>query len=255
MRLRCKAWNEAVGEAAQKIDTANYENVLLELFGRAVAHDAGIVARYAQDSPVDVLYFHGLPHSIVDLFRRKYYHMDPFTAWWRDGGRVGVVPQSLIVPSRRHDPYSSLFQRKAGISDELALFLPVTDGKSIGLFLERRKGRFTRGEIVTAQLVFPAIAGLYLAHRRVAPSLQERNLARGLPTRPLPKISDALSNRERQVVELVLQGYPNSAIAHKLEISSGTVRNHRLSIYRKLDITSERELFLRYVELLSGVDS
>jgi DNA-binding CsgD family transcriptional regulator len=67
----------------------------------------------------------------------------------------------------------------------------------------------------------------------------------------LPSISDALSQREREIVDLVLLGYPNSVIARKLSISRGTVRNHRLSIYRKLDITSERELFLRYVDLLS----
>jgi DNA-binding CsgD family transcriptional regulator len=251
MRLSPKAWNDAIGEAAQKIGEAGYELVLLELFGQVVAHDATIVARYSRNAPVDVVFFKGLPPPIVDLFRREYYQTDPFTAWWREAGRPGVVPQSLIVPSRRHDPYSSLFQRKAGISDEMALFLPAKSGSSTGLFLERRKGRFTLDEIAAAEIAFPAIAGLYIARCSLAPRTEQAGATPEIPARPLPSISDALSQREREIVDLVLLGYPNSVIARKLSISRGTVRNHRLSIYRKLDITSERELFLRYVDLLS----
>ena len=59
-----------------------------------------------------------------------------------------------------------------------------------------------------------------------------------------------LSNRERQLVGLILAGYPTALIARRLSISVGTVKNHRLRIYRKLDITTERELFLQYFEQL-----
>jgi hypothetical protein len=77
MRLSPKAWNDAIGEAAQKIGEAGYELVLLELFGQVVAHDATIVARYSTNAPVDVVFFKGLPPPIVDLFRREYYQTDP----------------------------------------------------------------------------------------------------------------------------------------------------------------------------------
>lgn len=53
----------------------------------------------------------------------------------------------------------------------------------------------------------------------------------------------ALTDREGDVIYLALLGYPNALIAGKLAISGGTVRNHKYSIYNKLDITSERELF------------
>jgi DNA-binding CsgD family transcriptional regulator len=251
-----KAWHKAVGEAAQQIGSPDFERVLLGLFGRAVSHDAVILAHYSANAPVDVIYFQGLSHPVVDLFRREFYHMDPFTIWWRDKGRPGVVPQSMIVPNRRHDPYSSLFQRKAGISDEMAMFLPPIAGMCAGLFLERRRGRFTSDEIATAETIYPAVEGLYLAHCRIAPAREQGNTSPIVAkTRPLPDISDALSQREREIVELVLLGFPNVQIARKLSISPGTVRNHRLNIYRKLDITSERELFLRYVDLLSNLNT
>lgn len=60
----------------------------------------------------------------------------------------------------------------------------------------------------------------------------------------------ALTDREVQIVKLVLQGFPTFEIARRLKITVGTVKNHRRRLYQKLDITSERELFLLYLQSL-----
>jgi DNA-binding CsgD family transcriptional regulator len=59
-----------------------------------------------------------------------------------------------------------------------------------------------------------------------------------------------LTQRERQIVELTLEGHPIASIAERLGVKRGTIKNHRLRLYQKLDITTERELFLTYVEHL-----
>lgn len=56
-----------------------------------------------------------------------------------------------------------------------------------------------------------------------------------------------LTARELDVVSLILKGYPTLSIAQRLGLSRGTVKNHRRRIYDKLDITTERELFLAYI--------
>jgi len=61
-----------------------------------------------------------------------------------------------------------------------------------------------------------------------------------------------LTPRERDVVKHILAGYPTSLIAERLGLSRGTVKNHRRRIYQKLDITTERELFLMYIETALG---
>ena len=53
---------------------------------------------------------------------------------------------------------------------------------------------------------------------------------------------------------LVLEGHPSATIAKRLGIGRGTVKNHRRRLYDKLDITTERELFLRYLEWLAQSD-
>ncbi|MGX5668261.1 helix-turn-helix domain-containing protein [Rhizobium daejeonense] len=51
-----------------------------------------------------------------------------------------------------------------------------------------------------------------------------------------------LTERQQQILVLSLQGHPNASIAEKLRITVGGVKNHKLRLYEKLDITSEREL-------------
>ena len=54
--------------------------------------------------------------------------------------------------------------------------------------------------------------------------------------------SDELTNREKEVAQLALEGNRNKEIAKKLSISVGTVENHMTNIYRKLNIESRKEL-------------
>lgn len=57
------------------------------------------------------------------------------------------------------------------------------------------------------------------------------------------KIYNALSEREIDIVNAVLEGLSYKLIADKLYISIDTVRTHIKSIYKKLKINSKSELF------------
>jgi NarL family two-component system response regulator LiaR len=53
---------------------------------------------------------------------------------------------------------------------------------------------------------------------------------------------DLLTAREADVLELLQQGYTNAEIAHELSIGVETVRTHARNIYRKLGISTRRDL-------------
>ncbi len=75
------------------------------------------------------------------------------------------------------------------------------------------------------------------------------------PRAVVDRFGRELTPREKQIVGLVLEGHPSVAIARRLGIGRGTVKNHRRRLYDKLDITSERELFLLYLEWLSQIEA
>lgn len=55
-----------------------------------------------------------------------------------------------------------------------------------------------------------------------------------------------LSTREREVLELVAQGWTNQQIAERLFLSPITVRNHVSHILTKLQLTDRRQVMLRF---------
>ena len=54
-----------------------------------------------------------------------------------------------------------------------------------------------------------------------------------------------LTQREREVIQLLVEGYPNKSVAQRLDLSVKTVETHRAAIMRKLEIHSTAGL-VRY---------
>jgi DNA-binding NarL/FixJ family response regulator len=57
---------------------------------------------------------------------------------------------------------------------------------------------------------------------------------------------EVLSPREREILELLAQGFPNKEIAHRVGVSDGTVRWHLRHVYDKLHVRSRTEAALKF---------
>jgi DNA-binding NarL/FixJ family response regulator len=53
-----------------------------------------------------------------------------------------------------------------------------------------------------------------------------------------------MTDREKQVVELICKGMKNKGIAEKLFITETTVRHHLTSVFNKLEVQSRLELVI-----------
>ena len=61
-----------------------------------------------------------------------------------------------------------------------------------------------------------------------------------------------LSPREREILELLTQGFPNKQIADRLGLSDGTVRWHLRHVYNKLHVRSRTEAALKFRATKAG---
>ena len=59
-----------------------------------------------------------------------------------------------------------------------------------------------------------------------------------------------LTDREMSIARMVLRGNSSKAIAERLAISPETVKVHRRHLYAKLGISSQPELFSRFIQAL-----
>lgn len=62
-------------------------------------------------------------------------------------------------------------------------------------------------------------------------------------TAPQRHFSELLTDREQDIMKLVLNGYSNKEISEKLYISIHTVKNHLTNIFRKLGVSDRTQIF------------
>jgi two-component system, NarL family, response regulator LiaR len=78
-----------------------------------------------------------------------------------------------------------------------------------------------------------------------------------------PKGSEALTDREIEVLELAAKGMSNKEIAEKLSVTVRTVKAHVSNVFVKMDVASRTEAILKAVregwleldKAPSGIDS
>ncbi len=86
-----------------------------------------------------------------------------------------------------------------------------------------------RGTIAGKAFVDPAVAGKLL-EQAAAPQVE-----------PATKITEKLTVREVDVLQLVARGLSNADIARQLHLSEGTVRNHVSAILLKLEVSDRTQ--------------
>lgn len=93
------------------------------------------------------------------------------------------------------------------------------------------------------QELIDAIKGTLSGNVYLDPSVA-RKVLDSVATSPEPIESDEnvdLSQRERDILQLLVEGLSNAEIAHRLYLSEGTVRNYLSSLFVKLDVSDRTQ--------------
>jgi DNA-binding CsgD family transcriptional regulator len=253
------AWN-GLARVLTTVGTSSYLPALVDLIGGLVPHDRVTVTRYIVDQRPEFLTHRNFSDDLAARYLEVYYPFDPFYMHWSRTQTTGVVPLARFSNQElKQGRYIAEFLAQSVIRDEVGIFLDDGSRATLGVFLERAAKPFSIRDIARLEIAFPALSALHALHRRLTtPQRPQRRPGRrsgsnrtGPPQRA-EGLWPELTAREREVASLILAGHPSRDIAKRLGISPGTVRNHRLSIYAKLDITSEREVFLAYLDLIGG---
>ena len=248
----------ALASAIGGAGTNRHVDRLIDLIGTLVAHDVITVTRYSTHHRPEFISHRHYSEEMVEKYLNIYYVYDPFYAYWRAERRPGIVPlRKLATEEVKRGQYIAEFLGQSVICDEVGVLVDDGDDCCLGVFLDRASGSFTTSEVACLEARFPVIAALQALDLKLRPAELSRGIKPSVEGRPpsgsgpalLPaSLWPGLSARERELVTLILAGHPSATIARRLKITVGTVKNHRRRIYAKLDITTERELFLQYFD-------
>jgi DNA-binding CsgD family transcriptional regulator len=247
---------EPLARAIAAAGTDAHVDRLIDLIGAGIPHEMVTVTRYSATRAPEFVRHRRFSDEMVRSYLQNYYVYDPFYALWRRERRPGIVAlKRLADDEMKRGRYIAEFLARSSIRDELGVMLGDGGDCCLGVFLDRTRRSFRDAEVATLEERFPVLAALHEVDVKArgpgfirppgaaAPAAAPQRV----PTLP-PGLWPELSARERQLVQLILAGHPNAGIASRLGISLGTVKNHRGRIYDKLDITSERELFLEFFQ-------
>ena len=233
--------------------------VLIRGLRRLVPVDDATVLFYARgDLPVVV--YRENPEArgteSMERFVAGAFLLDPFYRTAAEHQRFGVFRLRELAPERfvETEYYQSWF-RNCGFSDECGFVIELGSDAFVNVALGRLgRGRFSEAQARTLRSVQPAVEALCRQHFVGSQSSGE-GLRRQLHLALDDFGSSLLTERETQVINLVLHGHSTKSIASRLGISVETVKLHRKHAYAKLEVSSQAELFYLFLDsLMSAPD-
>jgi len=250
-----KVW-APLARAIAATGTDGHVDCLIDLIGADIAHDLVTVTRYSTTRTPEFVKHRRFSDEMVRRYLENYYVYDPFYAYWRRKRRLGIVPlRKLADDEVKRGQYIAEFLAQSEICDEVGILLADGGDWCLGIFLDRTEKPFRDSEIAALSERFSVFAELHALDTKArGPDFMRTPMqsAPGASPQMSPRVPQGLwpelSARERELVQLILTGHPNATLAQRLGITVGTVKNHRRRIYEKLDITTERELFLQFFQ-------
>ena len=196
------------------------------------------------------------------IFEESYfdhgYFLDPFYERAMSDAGEGTFRLRDIAPDRFfRSEYYRRYYRLTRMVDELGCIAQLGDGRAAHLSVGRNEGspKFNRKDYALLCTLAPAVMSLIVEHCREVVS-QSGDTLPERSRKPLrehllyTKLDNGkrISRRESEVASLVVQGHSTTAIGLILGISPQTVKVHRRNIYRKLNISSQTELFAQFIK-------
>ena len=148
----------------------------------------------------------------------------------------------------------------AGSEPQAAIYTPLRlNGKLAGLIVVRtiHKNVYLPHHLYIIKAVGNfVVRALELANLSSIPSVQGTGRTKEWRwnnpdhlTTNSKRILNMLTEREKDVLFLLITGSPNKVIAHNLFVSPDTIKTHTLNIYRKMNVANRTSAILKAVEL------
>ena len=251
------ALGSALAAAVRHAGTPALVQELVRVLRALVPADDVMVVLYRGGQGPELL--HDLsagPQSAQNLstYLKGAYLLDPFYRAFADGMAPGCYRLQQLAPSAfRSSEYYRLHFARTGIADEIGYLVPLGSGACVHLSLGVRgaQARFAVAQHRLLQDFRPLVEELLRRHV-AAPADSTRALTTQLDSALKFFGRDFLTEREVEVIQLLLRGHSTKSIAERLRISPETVKLHRKHSYAKLDVSSQAELFHLFIDALGS---
>jgi DNA-binding CsgD family transcriptional regulator len=258
-RFESPEWLAAVARLVGSSDATSTAAALADAIDVAVEHEGTCLLLFHRDAPPEVIH-----HTLEPAGRRHYvdryvagpYLLDPLYLLAVSEQKPGVCRFRDESPDRfRSSEYYRQYCERTHLRDEMDYLVDVSANSTLALVVGRRTRRFAKAELERLRRVEPIVhAAMRSIWRQSSASTRRAESGGSLHqrlTRCFENFGEGLlTERERQITQLLLRGHSTKSVARELGIAPGTVMVHKRNLFAKLGITSQYELFSLFIDAL-----
>ena len=255
------AWHAAVAGMLASNSSERIADSLIACIGQAVDHNGTCLLAFHTEAPPEVLHHTLEPEGeqhYVERYLAGPYLLDPLYELSLRKDKPAICRFRDATPDRFHSSeYYRQYCERTHLKDEMDFLVEADEGTTLALVVGRREKLFSKTELARLELIEPLVRA---AMCRIWKEWRHGGTRRA----PDPAIhrrltecfqnfgDDILTQREREITQLLLRGHSTKSVARLLDIAPGTVMVHKRNLFQKLGITSQFELFSRFIEELSN---
>jgi len=234
---------------------------LIDAMSLVVTHNGTCLLAFHSDAPPEVLH-HTLEPEGARHYLERYlagpYLLDPLYELALRDDKPAMCRFRDTTPDRFHSSeYYRQYCERTHLTDEMDFLLDVNTGTTLALVIGRRAKRFAKTELGRLGLIEPfVLSAMQKIWERWSASRERPEPNRDIHqrlTRCFENFgANLLTDRERQITQLLLRGHSTKSVARELEIAPGTVMVHKRNLFAKFGITSQFALFSKFIDELSN---
>jgi DNA-binding CsgD family transcriptional regulator len=251
-------WQAAVARLVGATNAKSVAEQLVSLLCATVSNNGTSLLAFHTDAPPEVLHHSLAPNRArhyLDRYLAGPYLLDPLYQMALRPDKPTMCRFRDAQPDRFHSSeYYRQYVERTHLVDEMDFLFAASPESALVMVCGRTEKRYTRTELNHFRLIEPIVQA---AMRRVWDSRDEAG-TQGDPgmhqrlTECFENFGEgALTQREREITQLLLRGHSSKSIARELGIAPGTVMVHKRNLFAKLGITSQYELFSSFIDALS----
>jgi DNA-binding CsgD family transcriptional regulator len=252
-------WHKQLAKLTDTLQSESFCSVLIDTLSILINfQEVAIITYKDHHRPISIYnrYNPSEHQRIIEKYIDGVFVLDPFFTAIKQSKMTGVYRLKEMAPDsfNQSDYYHQYYRELKNIEDEVGIFIDLPDDVVMVISLGRFRGMasLTRSERNVLNSVFPIIRSMV----RTFWSLQAVKFTLNDEGNPVEKAfksfgSGSLTDRELEIINLVLQGHSSKSVADSLGITVGTVKVHRNNIYTRLNISTQSQLFSLFLDHLA----
>ena len=260
-RFESPEWHAALAGLVAAEGDHDIAERLWRVLAAAVDHDATCLLAFHRHAPPDVLHHTMSPsraRHYLDRYLAGPYLLDPLYQLALRRNKPRMCRCRDETPDRfRSSEYYRQYYDRTHLADEMDFLLDVGSSSALALVVGRWRKRFTRHEVAVLQLIEPIVSA---ALRKLWDAWSDRHSGHERDLSIDQRLKQCferfgettLTQREREITQLLLRGHSSKSVARELDIAPGTVMVHKRNLFAKLGITSQYELFSLFIDSLAA---